>query len=139
MALLELNRDPSPRDLKWFGVVMLAFGGLVGALLQWRFAAATAATWVWGSAAALCAVYYAVAALRRPIFVGWMTLTYPIGWLLSHLMMGVVFYLVVTPIGLVLRLMGRDALDRKVDKGVETYWKAHESRGTAPDSYFRQF
>ena len=63
---------------------------------------------------------------------------YPIGWTVSHLALAVVYYLVVTPIGLLMRLFGRDPMRRKFDPSATTYWQPHESPDE-PERYFRQF
>ena len=64
--------------------------------------------------------------------------TFPIGIVVSHLLIATVYYLCITPIGLLLRLRGRDVLKRRFPAGEESYWierKAVEDKGR----YFRQF
>ena len=46
----------------------------------------------------------------RPIYSGWMIVAFPIGWTISKLMLGTVFFIVFTAVGMVFRLTGRDAL-----------------------------
>lgn len=74
----------------------------------------------------------------RPIFVGWMVLAFPIGWTVSNLLMGIIYFGLFLPFGLVFRLIGRDALALKPPAGATTYWKPR--RPTADvRRYFRQF
>ena len=62
----------------------------------------------------------------------------PIGWLISHATLGLVFYLVLTPIGLVMRALGHDPMRRGFDREAESYWiKENPHRNLA--GYFRQF
>jgi hypothetical protein len=72
----------------------------------------------------------------RPIFVGWMCLAFPIGWVVSHVVLACVYYGVFTPISVCFRLIGRDALARRHRPDRSTYWTpkpaAHDVR-----SYFR--
>jgi hypothetical protein len=72
----------------------------------------------------------------RPIFVGWMCLVFPIGWVVSHVMLACAFYGVFTPISVLFRLIGRDALARRHRSDRSTYWTP---KPTARDlrSYFR--
>lgn len=63
----------------------------------------------------------------------------PIGNLLTMLMMAAVFYLVVTPTGLVMRLMGKDILDEKIEPGRASYWNTREKKPWDKQQYFRQF
>jgi hypothetical protein len=72
----------------------------------------------------------------RPLFSTMMALTYPIGWVMSHLLLGLFFYGMVLPIGLFFRLIGRDALGRR-KSSKKTYWQP-KVMPTDPRSYFRQ-
>lgn len=72
----------------------------------------------------------------RPVFVGLILLTYPIGWVVSHLLLVFIYFGVVTPIGLVLRATGHDSLGTKIPAGQST-WKSPTGK-TDPTSYLRQ-
>jgi hypothetical protein len=137
MALIEINRNPSRRDLAWFGLVLLAFLGLVGLIVS-RTAPGPAAGYIWTAGVVLAIGYYAIPPIRRPMFVGWMYLAYPVGYVMSHVLLGIIYFGVLTPVGLVLRAFGYDPMARRFDRGAPTYWVARETR---PDSarYFRQF
>jgi hypothetical protein len=74
----------------------------------------------------------------RPVYVSWMVLAFPIGWTVSQGILGVMFYGLFTPIGLVFRLIGRDPLHRSRRPGQETYW-APKVAPTNPVRYFQQF
>ena len=136
MAVIDINRNPSPRELRWFGVMLTVFVAVVG-FLFWRAEATRVATIVWGAGAALTLVFAAVKAARRPIYLGWIYAAYPIGWTVSHLLLGAIYYLVVTPIGLALRLGGRDPLERTFDRSASTYWTPHDP-GKDVSRYFKQ-
>lgn len=138
MAVIEINKNPSQKELAWFGLMFLAFFGLIGGMVWWRFQAQTAAYTLWGVAAAIVAAYYAVPSLRKPIYLGWLYAAYPIGWVISHLVMGIIFYLFFTPLALVFRVIGRDALACGIDKNAKTYWVEHRTGGD-PKRYFKQF
>ena len=66
-----------------------------------------------------------------------MVAAFPIGWTVSHLLLGSIFYLVITPIGLLLRALGHDPMERKFDREAKTYWIEHERAETA--RYFRMY
>ena len=72
------------------------------------------------------------------IYVGWMVAVFPIGWTVSHLMMAVVYYFVVTPIGIWRTRQTGDPMTRKFDADAATYWEEREAN-KPPESYFRQF
>jgi Saxitoxin biosynthesis operon protein SxtJ len=74
----------------------------------------------------------------RLVYVGWMVLVFPIGWTVSTLLLAALFYAVFTPVGLLFKLVGRDALARRPRRWQDTYWAP---KGAAADvrGYFRQF
>ncbi|MDD2679596.1 MAG: SxtJ family membrane protein [Candidatus Omnitrophica bacterium] len=75
-------------------------------------------------------------ALLKPAYIAWMRFAYLLGWINTRLILVIIFYLVLTPIGLVMRLCGIDSLERKINKKAGSYWKKREL--TKP-SYERQF
>ena len=75
--------------------------------------------------------------LIRPIFVGWMCLAFPIGWVVSHVVLAGLFYFLFAPLGLFFRLIGRDALALRPNPGQNTYWVAKPAPADVR-SYFRQ-
>lgn len=138
MAITTFNRNPSPADLRTFGRLLVPFVALFGVVVRLRTGSAGGALAVWIAGGLLAAAFLAVPAARRPIFVGWSAVTYPIGWLVSHAVLAVVFYLVITPIGVVLRRVSRDPLDRRFEPTRPSYWT--ERHGVpAVGRYFRQF
>jgi hypothetical protein len=80
----------------------------------------------------------------RPVYVAWMAAAYPIGWLLAHLLLAAIYFLLITPIGLVLRLARHDPLARRFDREAQSYWtpRAYSTRRpdrTDRERYFSQF
>ena len=136
--MIELKTTFTRRELLWFGPLFALFAGMIGALALWRFEAPQVARGIWIFAAVVVLLYYLAPPLRRWIFIGWMALVFPLGFVLSHLILTAVFYLVVFPIGMLVRLFRYDALKRRADPGVSSYWIKRESRPDAR-SYFRQF
>ena len=139
MSHFRVNRSPTPRDLRWFGLLLPLFVALVGAIARWQFGAQAAAVGIWSAGGALAALYWAAPPLRRPILGGWLYAALPIGWTVSHLMMGVVYFAVVTPIGLLSRLVRGDTLHRRPDRNARSYWIERPPRHTGTRRYLRQF
>ena len=63
-----------------------------------------------------------------PLFKGWMFIGHVLGWINTRIILGLVFYLMVTPIGLLLRLLGKDPMTRRFDAGAESYRVVKERR-----------
>jgi hypothetical protein len=77
---------------------------------------------VWGLVATIGIVGLLVPAVMRPGFLLALTITMPIGRVVSYLLLAVLFYVVLMPVGAIFRLIGRDALDRRIDTSASTYW-----------------
>jgi Saxitoxin biosynthesis operon protein SxtJ len=139
MALVEINWHPSRRELRQFaGIWFPLLGALVGWVVLRKTGSWSAAVTIWAVTAVVSAVGVLAPGVMRPIFVGWMALTYPIGWTVSHLVLGIAYFGVLTPIAAVMRLAGRDALRRKPEPSATSFWTAHDP-GASADRYFRQY
>jgi hypothetical protein len=77
--------------------------------------------------------------LLKPIYISWMKLAFILSWINTRLILIIIFYLVFTPIGLVMRLFGADLLDRKIDKNKDSYWRKREKKAFNPADYERLF
>lgn len=147
MAVLDINLKPDPKLLRQFGFI--AFGGFgLLALAAWTERAMFASGL--GSAreavalallgvGAVSALFSAVAPRANlPLYLLLTLVTYPIGFVLSYVIMGVLFFGVFAPMGLVMRLVGRDPLGRRAPAAKGSYWQ--DCRPTRPMShYFKQF
>lgn len=71
---------------------------------------------------------FLIPAILRPVYIIWMKLAFLLGWINTRVILIVIFYLLFTPIGLVMRLFGVDLLERKIDKGRDSYWKKREKK-----------
>ncbi len=130
---------PSERDLKWFGAAAGASLLVIGTIIYWRTGSAAAAAVFGALAILLSATYYTVRASRRPIYVAWMSLVYPLRLVLFHAVLILTYYLMVTPLSLLFKAFGRDRLERRFAEGDDSYWAARDPDPADAASYFRQF
>jgi hypothetical protein len=114
---------------------------LVFGALAWRVHS-HGAEWLAITFAALALVIGPLGLLKpaaiRPVFAGMMLVTLPIGWVVSHLILAVLYYGVFTPVGLVFKLAGRDVLRRSHRPDRPTYWSP-KPMPTEPSSYFHEY
>ncbi|MFH1039371.1 MAG: SxtJ family membrane protein [PVC group bacterium] len=75
----------------------------------------------------------------RPLYTGWMYFTRCVAWLLTTVVLGLVFYIGFTGIGLLMRLLGKNPLDRKFDRSPCSYWLKHRPYTFNKEHYERQF
>jgi Saxitoxin biosynthesis operon protein SxtJ len=127
----------SQRTLRQFGGLWLLFFGAL-ASWQWFVRGHQGPAVVLGGVGA---VIGALGLLRpeviRPLFAGLTLLTFPIGWVVSRLLLAVLFYGVFTPVGAFFRLIGRDALSVRPRGDQKTYW-VHKPTASDVRSYLRQ-
>jgi hypothetical protein len=76
-------------------------------------------------------------ALLGPLFKGWMKIGHVLGWINTRIILGVIFFGILTPMGLVMRAFGWDAMRRGLDKNATTYRVTRTGR--SPLHMTRQF
>ena len=120
-----------------FGLVFAGALGLIGAVRLWR-GHPGAAWWL------LVAALFLLVALSRPALLAplnrlWLKLGLLLYGVVNPVVMAILFYLCVMPIGLLMRLLGKDLLRLKFDPKGESYWIERRPPGPAPDTMPNQF
>ena len=139
MSLIEINWNPEKRELRQFGLIAVVVLGAAGIILRFVFGAA--GIWALMAGRSRDCVYVLVtlvsARAGRIIYLGLTFAALPIGLVMSFLLMATFYFLILTPVGLVFRLLGRDVLDRKFEADTPTYWMPHQ-KTRDPEQYFHQ-
>ncbi len=126
----------SKREIRttWIGFTVIF--AVIGSLLLYK--GGSAYPYFYG-ASVFFAIFAAVAPLKLlPLYRLWVKFAMALAWFNTRLLLGIVFYLIITPTGLLMRLLGKDLLDIKIDKNADTYWKKREEQPDLP-SYEKQF
>ncbi|MDB4665280.1 SxtJ family membrane protein [Verrucomicrobia bacterium] len=139
MALMEIDWKPGARQLRQFAALSLLFFGGGGTWLfygiEWT---ALACSPFWAVAVIFGALGLIQPRVAWPLYVVLMAVALPIGMVVSFLMLAAIYFGVITPIGLGLRLCGKDPMTRKLNRQFDSYWIPRK----APDNseqYFRQY
>ena len=131
----EILEIPSTKkQLREFGLTVGAVFGLIGAFLFWK--GREHAVYFLAAAAFLMLSGLVFPAALKPLQKLWMTLALLMGWVMSRVILAVLFFLVVTPIALVLRVSGKDLLDTRGESRV-SYWRKRMPR--PKEDYEKQF
>jgi hypothetical protein len=122
-----------------FGLVMAGFFGIVAVWPLLHGSLSSIRSWALVVAAAFLAV-----ALLRPAALGplnrlWLKLGLLISKVVSPVVLTILFYTTVTPIGFLMRWSGKDPLRLHRNTAAESYWIVREPPGPAPDSMKQQF
>ena len=137
--MIEINFHPTKRELRQFaGIWFPAFGILIGSVCWYKTGSLPAAATIWSAVFVVSLIGYFWLPFMRLIFVGLMCAAYPIGWTVSYVLLSAIYFLVFTPTGLVMRLFGRDPMQRSLDRSAKSYWVPHNPGGDAR-RYFKQF
>jgi hypothetical protein len=138
MSLIAINWKPDRKVLVEFSEFGMFFLGMVAAPLAYFRGQSTLAATLWVAAVAGRLIGLVRPQWLKPVFVGMMVITWPIGWVVSHASLAFLYYGVITPIGVFMRLAGRDSMNRRFDPSAKTYWEPYNpDRGM--DRYLRQF
>ena len=144
MAAVELNYNPTSKQLRQFGYI----GMCALPILGWLFAGkpmlstweATDTQFV-GIFAAIGAIFGVLAAakptLLKWVFIAASVITFPIGFVLGEVIMFTIYLIAFAPMAILFRVIGRDALQRDIQRDSESYWQEKRKPDGAA-SYYRQ-
>jgi hypothetical protein len=138
MSLIQINHHPTRRQLAVFGLTWLVFFAILASGVTSRGGSPTASMTLWAAALIVPGIGWVSPEFLRWVYLGMSYLALPIGLVVSHVVLAVVWYLVFTPVGLLMRLVGYDPLDRRFDRDAPTYWVARAPMRDVR-RYFRQF
>ena len=128
--------DRSPRALRRFGFTMAIVLGIATALTFRRYPAVALGLVIAGALLSVAA-QFAPAQLAMVHRI-WIKLSLAMGWVMTRVILTLVFFLVVTPVGLLQRLVGKRAFEVAFRTSENTYWKPREAPFER-ESYERQF
>jgi hypothetical protein len=140
----EVNWNPNLRERRKFAlslvigfpciaVVLLVLGFLRGK--GWNFPLAAI---VGGGGLAVGLLLLALPQMARPFYVAWYFVACCIGTVVGNLALAIVFFVLVTGLGLLMRALGRRPVRKTFDKRAATYWQDAEHVDD-PNRYYRQF
>ena len=125
---MELSIDnPGTKELRKFGLIFGAiFSLLFGLFFPWVFSNEWP-MWPWIVAGVFWLWAIALPGSLFPVYKIWLQFGHIAGWINTRLILGIVFYLVFLPTGLIMRLLGKDPMKRKLDSNVVSYRVVSES------------
>jgi hypothetical protein len=130
----------SDRMLRQFAALWIVFFGLIAARQEFHDHRREVAITIAALALTVGPLGLLFPRLIRPIFIAWMRLAQPIGWVVSRMVLGTIFYGLFTPVACVFRLIGRDVLILKPRPEAASYWVPKPNAGARDQAqYLRQF
>lgn len=115
------KKKPEAKELRQFGVVSgLIVAGLFGLLSPW-LSSSSFPVWPWAVAVLFWLPAILAPVLLGPVFRAWMKLGRVLNWVMTRLVLGIAYYCVVFPTGLILRLAGKDPMASKRSEAIHSY------------------
>ena len=131
------NIKQSPKDLRKFGLTVGTVLLLIAFFLIWKHGPFQFYFLYIGAFLVLAGFLFP--SILRPLNKAWMTLAVLLGWVMTRVILSLLFYLVITPISLIARISGKHFLDLKIDKTRATYWEKRKNVPSSPVDYEKQF
>lgn len=131
-----MNESPLPSNYS-FGMLFVAVFALVGSYVWWR--GGSLHPWWFGLSASTLVVTLLAPGLLAPLNRAWMRLASILNTIVSPIVLGIMFFGVFAPTGIVMRLAGRDAMRRRRDPRARTYWQERDPPGPDPSGLPNQF
>ena len=131
--------DTSNKAIRKFGIVIAVGLGLIGIFISLKTHNLDVPKWLWCIGLLFLILGFTFSSVVRPVYMIWMLLAYFIGGIVSRVILTVLFYFVLTPTGLVLRLFGKDVLDKKFEKNRESYWVKKDLSGRTKEQYGKMY
>ena len=136
-ASMLFNHE-EPRGRQWKGMIIPLIAGSVYTATLYLESPATIAVVAAAALISLGILVWFHESFGNRFYRTWTLLFMPLAWSVSTLLLVLVYYLVLSPIGLVLRMFGRDPMHREFDRDATSYWVKRDNT-VDPDRYFRQF
>ena len=116
-----LNRQ-NKKQLRQFGLMVGGVLVLIGLWKLYQGKHETARLILWSVGGLLMTIGVIVPTLLTPVYWLWMKLVHLLGWVNTRLLLGIIFFVIITTMTVVMKVFGRDALNRKIDKDADSYW-----------------
>ena len=139
MSLIEINWRPNHKQLRGFGVIALIATPLISLLLYLVKGVST--SWITAILSVGVIIFLSSRISLRTtkmFYLALLTVSVPIGLVVSFTLLIFVYFLLLMPLGILFRLIGRDSLCRRYDPKTDSYWIAHRQPERL-DRYFHQY
>ena len=130
------NIKSEKRDVRNFALTIGIVLGLLGGLLWWR----GKDFYHYFLFISIILIFFGLVfpAILRPLQKAWMILAVILGWFMTRVILIVLFFMVITPLGIMARLLGKDFLNRKFNEKEKSYWTARNRLNIDNKSSYEQ-
>jgi len=116
------------KELRKFGITLAIAFAILGGLLFWRDK--PAGPYLFIISGLFLVTGLIIPRLLSPVEWGWMKIAHALGYVMTRLLLTITFYIMITPIGIVMKILGKDPLRMRFDKEADSYWISVDPDGT---------
>ena len=132
-----LNSKPDKKELRKFAITIFTVLGIIGGILFWQKEDIGFILWAVGIFFLLLGLFWAK--ILGPIYKVWMTFALLLGFVMNHLILALMYYVVITPIGIVMRVLRKDTLQIRLDRKTKSYWIQRTNEDFSKEKYEKMF
>ena len=131
------NIKSEKSDIRKFGITIGVILLIIAGFLFWKEKESFQILFTFG--VTLCILGIAIPFILKPIYWVWMIFATILGWIMTRVILSLLFYTIFTPIGLILRFFGKQFLELRWDKSKESYWNFRTNEHLKKENYEKQF
>ena len=131
------NIKSEKSDLRKFGITIGVILLIIAGFLFWKEKESSQILLTFG--VTLCILGIVIPFILKPIYWIWIIFATILGWIMTRVILSLLFYIIVTPIGLIPRFFGKQFLELRSDESKESYWNYRDTKKTTKEDYERQF
>ena len=131
------NIKSEKSDLRKFGITIGVILLIIAGFLFWKEKESFQILLTFG--VTLCILGIAIPFILKPIYWVWMIFATIFGWIMTRVILSLLFYVIITPIGLIPRFFGNQFLELQWDKSKESYWNFRTNKYLQKGNCEKQF
>ena len=128
------NISSTKKDIRKFSYLVGGILVIISLFLLWK--GSTSFTLILGIGAGLIIIGMIFPIILKPIYIAWMIFAVILGWIMTRVILTILFYLIVTPIALIAKIFRKRFLDLSFRTEADSYWNY---RGEAVSDIEKQF
>jgi hypothetical protein len=129
--------DTGKKEVRNFGLLFAVLCALAGAYMTWRVKPAAWVAFTLSGLFLLTGLF--LPRVLGPVYRAWMRFAALLAWFNTRLLLSLFYYLILTPLGLLMRGIGKDLLHQRVDRTVGTYWIKRDVSAKSTQRYEHLF
>ena len=131
------NIKSKKSDLRKFGITIGVILLIIAGFLFWKEKESFQIFLAIGITLFLTAI--TIPFILKPVYWIWMFFATILGWIMTRVILSLLFYIIFTPIGLILRFFGKQFLELRWDKSKESYWNFRINEHLKKENYEKQY